>query len=184
MATYEAPSIKVFVSTYRTYNEKGSHGQWFNLSDYVNKDEFEAAAIKYANEVLKDSDPELMYLDFDSTVYDLGRQLISEDYISGEAWDVLDMEPHELEIIDAYMAVFGNYNKLPLTELLQKANEHYLGYWPAAEDMAFDLMNETNSEQIEALPNLIKYHIDYKGIARDLLLDGISEANGHYFHDH
>ena len=77
-ATYEAPSIKVFVSTYRTYNEKGSHGQWFDLSDYENKAAFELEAVKYANEVLKDSDPELMYLDFDSTVYDLGRQLVSE----------------------------------------------------------------------------------------------------------
>ena len=184
MASYEAPTIKVFVSTYRTYNEKGVIGEWFDLSDYADKDDFEAAAIQYANDTLKDSDPELMYQDIDSTVYDLGRQLVSEDSISAEAWDVINMESHEIELLDAYMSIFGNYSKAPLTELLEKANEHYLGYWPDAQDMAFDLMNEQHGAQLEALPSLIRYNIDYKAIARDLLLDGITEANGHYFFDH
>lgn len=41
-----------------------------------------------------------------------------------------------------------------------------------AENYAAELVQDCYSDALDGLPDLIKYHIDYEGIGRDMLLSG------------
>src|SRR6185312_6739420 len=59
--------------------------------------------------------------------------------------------------------------------------EGYCGAFDSLEEYAEQFVDECYSSEIEKLPEFIRYHIDYQGIARDL------ELNGDVFtieHDH
>jgi len=55
-------SPRLWVTTYGKYNDGRLIGEWMDLDDYADRDEFLAAAVKMVNE----HDPELMFCVYDS----------------------------------------------------------------------------------------------------------------------
>ena len=60
-----------------------------------------------------------------------------------------------------------------MDEILEK----YYGVWDSEQDFAENLIEEIYGSDIEALPELIKYHIDYHGITRDLFMTNYNFIN-------
>ena len=50
--------------------------------------------------------------------------------------------------------------------------EGYCGEFDKLEDYAHEFVEDCYGDAIEKLPDFIKYHIDYEGIARDMELSG------------
>ncbi len=59
-----------------------------------------------------------------------------------------------------------------LNEARQSMEENYHGEFDSVEDYARQLVEECYSDALKQLPEFIRYHIDYKGIVRDMELGG------------
>lgn len=67
-----------------------------------------------------------------------------------------------------------------VTRAVEAFESAYIGE-KTPEEYAEDYVDE--SGMIDDVPELIKYHIDYEGIARDMVLGGdITDVNGYLFH--
>jgi len=91
--TKKHETIRVFVETYRKYNECRLAGRWLTLNDYKTPQEFWAACRRvHADE----RDPEFMFPDYE--VPDFLGGLVTESYIDTEAiWEYLSkpVEPED-----------------------------------------------------------------------------------------
>lgn len=79
--------VKVYVGTYRKYNEGNLKGSWFDLGDYDDKDEFIEACLEFHKD---EEDPELMIQDVDCP--DWMSQFISGDNVEEIVWDILNAD--------------------------------------------------------------------------------------------
>ena len=74
---------KLYVGTYRKYNNGSLFGEWITLSDFSDKDEF----LAYCRQLHSDEDdPEFMFQDYEG----LPSSLYCESYIDAKVWDVID----------------------------------------------------------------------------------------------
>jgi antirestriction protein len=55
-------------------------------------------------------------------------------------------------------------------QALEMVTDNYQGLWDSMEDFAADLFEQTGD--LEKVPEFIRYHIDWEGVARDLELSG------------
>ena len=178
LATVTTTKASVFVTTYGVGNRFGfATGKWFDLTQYSDKDEFIEAATKYAQEELKDFDPELCFSDIECSFSSL--ELISESYIDSDVWEVLEMSDYDLEILTAYKDAMGCEIE-SVSDSLDEAKDCYAGYWESDEDYASDYLEE--SGYMVNLPPIIANNIDLEGVAKELL-QGMGESNGHYFYN-
>lgn len=107
-----------------------------------------------------------------------------------EEWAIHDYEnfgqwkPREYESIDTVAAVaaliaehgevFGavlNYFG-DLEEAKTAMDEQYRGEWESVRDYVEQFVDDVYGHEIKALPDLIRYHIDYDGITRDFECGG------------
>lgn len=87
---------KIYIGTYRKYNEGSLFGKWLTLSDYSDKDEFYEAC----KELHKDEeDPEFMFQDWEG----LPKDLISESWISETVFELIE-QADQMDNFDAFMA--------------------------------------------------------------------------------
>lgn len=175
MTTSITATASVFVTTYGVGNEQGfATGKWFDLNDYSDKDEFIEAATEYAQDVLGDHDPELCFADYESGFADLN--LISECYVDSQVWELLEMSDSDLDMLVAYTSNVGMNGSVD--EMLEEAQENYQGQYDNDEDFAAELLEDCG--YLNDLPSLVECHIDWQGVARDVMMDYF-EVNGHYF---
>lgn len=78
--------IKIYVGTYRKYNEGSIYGEWLTLSDYSDLDEFYAACRElHADE----DDPEFMFQDFEAP--EGLEDYISESHINEDIFKAMEV---------------------------------------------------------------------------------------------
>lgn len=76
---------KIYVGTYKKYNEGSIFGEWLNLSNYNDLEEFYNAC----KELHKDEhDPEFMFQDYETP--DLLKEYISESYIDENIFQIAE----------------------------------------------------------------------------------------------
>jgi antirestriction protein len=63
---------------------------------------------------------------------------------------------------------YGEVNE----EIADSFNEKYCGAWDSLEDYAEEFVSDCYGDTVEKLPDVIRWHIDYEGIARDMELGG------------
>src|SRR5690606_32039612 len=73
----------VYVGTYGKYNDGSIFGEWLNLSDYADKEEFYTACMELHND---EADPEFMFQDYEN----IPNGLIGECWISDSIFEVLE----------------------------------------------------------------------------------------------
>ena len=87
---------KIYIGTYRKYNEGSLFGKWLTLRDYSDKEEFYEAC----KELHKDEeDPEFMFQDWEG----LPKGLISESWISETVFELIE-QADQMDNFDAFMA--------------------------------------------------------------------------------
>lgn len=79
--------VKVYVGTYGKYNDGNLNGEWFDLGDYSDKDEFIEACLEFHED---EEDPELMVQDVDCPGW--MQQFISGDNVDEFVWDILNSD--------------------------------------------------------------------------------------------
>lgn len=84
---------------------------------------------------------------------------------------------YDVEVYEAYQENIGD-NLLDVADWFTDCEDAYAGEWRNNEEFAENLLEET--EDLSRIPDLIRYNIDWSGLARDLMNDYF-EVNGHYF---
>jgi len=164
--------MKVYVSTYKKYNEGKLAGEWLNLDDYDNQEEFYAACYKLVNE----KDPELMFQDFDGD--DLDKEFYSESSISPVYWDVKDKfdDPENKKAFLEYASYLGD-----IREALEKYEDAYIGNYNSMSDYAEEYFE--NIGVLEKIPEEFRFYIDYESMGDDMAINQnlLLTSNGQLF---
>ena len=148
---------KIYVGTYRKYNEGSLEGDWLDLSEYADKDDF----LKACTELHSDeSDPELMFQDWE----DIPARFIGESHIDEQTWDWLELSPGERETVAIYMDEVDQHAPI------ERALECYEGEHDSEGDWAKDFWSHTG--MLNEVPEFAQNYIDYEQFARDCRLGG------------
>lgn len=172
-------TARAFVTTYGVGNERGfATGKWFDLTKFANQKEFYIAASRYAEEVLGDDDAELCFSDYECSFGTEG--LMSETEISQDVWEILnsDISEDDLNMLKAYRQCQGMGSTKSYLDILEEAQDHFVGEFRNDVEMAESHID--NTINLDDLPDIIAYNIDYQGVARDLMVNML-EDNGYYF---
>ena len=181
-----SPSFRIYVGTYAKYNAGSLFGEWLDLQNYANLDEFYQACHQlHANE----TDPELMFQDYES----IPNFLISESWIDEQVyayWEAIEnLNQEKIEALELYCQQISSWmpNKQNVGELMDNFNEAYQGYYGGSlkspeEEFAYQFVEETGL-LVDVSETLARY-FDYEAYSRDMFLSGYSNYQGHIFLDH
>ena len=159
-------SPKVYVGTYGKYNNDSLKGEWFDLEDYSDYDEFiEACRQLHSDE----SDPEFMFQDMEYV----------PDIFGGESW----LSP---EIFD-YIHENENYDfdlKYAVAQRCNSIEEYFnciddVRIYSGCDDMtdvAMMFIDETGGVERLSTETLQQY-FDFEQFGRDCSFDGPSDAD-------
>ena len=141
-----------------------------NLTDYTDKDAF----IEACRELHSDEeDPELMFQDWESTI----DNMIGESWINDILFDIiLEFKECEIEALNIFLNETSN-EYTDIKKLKDDFYDAYMGQYDTEEDFA----EEIASDQIQEIPENLRYYFNYKLFARDLFMDGFSFTDGHVF---
>lgn len=152
-----ANTMRVYVGTYAKYNNGNLTGEWLDIEDYADKEDFEAAC----KELHKDEeDPELMFQDFEG----FPDGMISESHISEEAFDLAQLDDDDLEMFKAYRSEVNQDGTV------EEARDSYAGKYGKKEDYAEDYYEESGC--LKEVPDSLRYHIDWTSVAREMEMSG------------
>lgn len=159
--------MKLYVGTFKKYNNGDLTGAWLDLEDYADLEDFYAAC----HELHKDEDdPELMFQDYD----DGPEFLYSESApLRGDIYDFIEMDDDDKEMVEAYIQNVGLTGTI--SEVIDEARDAHQGQWGSFEEFVEQLY-EVNYD----IPSHLQGYIDWKAVARDLRCDYF-EVNGHIF---
>lgn len=163
MKKFDLNDAKVYVSTYKKYNEGSLNGGWLNLSDYSNKEEFCEAC----QELHKDEeDAEYMFQDWDN----VPGILINESWISENLFTLLDEAKKLDDTEKEAFFVWCNYVSHDLSEedaydLVRDFKDKYQGQYDDEEDFAYQIVEECYD-----FPEFAKTYFNYAEFARDLFM--------------
>ena len=168
--------MKLYVGTYKKYNEGSLDGKWLDLEDYADWDDFLEACYEIHED---EKDPELMFQDCDCD-FEWERALYSECG-SYEKWytikDELDKHGFEDLVLDDYVEVFGNC-VLDDKNVITKLEDSYRGKYSSLEDFEESMAEECCD--INNVPDYIRNYIDWAAMARDDC-DNTIGSNGYVF---
>lgn len=148
---------KVYVGTYRKYNNGSIQGDWLDLEDYDNKAEFYDACRELHSD---EDDPELMFQDWE----EIPSRYITESSIGEDLWDWLKLSPEEREIASTYL------EEVDHSADLEVALEAFDGEHESEVDWAADFWDQTG--MLNQVPEFAQSYIDYEAFARDARLGG------------
>lgn len=165
--------LKVFVNTWRNYNENGADGgEWIELP--MDEEELEAKLVELAEE-LGDEDPEYAIHDYEWTgKIDLGEVHEMDSIVTWNerCQEVDDLEEYDMKEIAAAIEAFG----YSFAEAMERQQRGCFTFYQdqELEDVAYDLVNECYFTR--DTPDILKQYFDYKAFARDLGYEGYTET--------
>lgn len=160
----------IYCGTYAKYNEGSLFGEWLNLSDYCDKEEFWKACTELHND---EEDPEIMFQDWEGPFSDM----IGESWISDLIFDIYSkFEPCQFEALKVFLSL-ASQTYSDINELRTAFEDAYMGEYDSEIDFAESVMEE----EIHRIPQHLQGYFDYKSYACDLFMDGFSFEDGHVF---
>ena len=156
---------RIYVGTYKKYSEGSIKGQWLDLEDYDDQDDFMRACRElHADE----HDPEFMFCDHEG----IPREFIGECYLKPELWDYMNCDIDD-DVKEAYMYLFDEWNE-------DRCRDSYFGEFDNRTKMAEHLVDEMGL--LDKIPENLQYYFDYEAYGRDMELGGdVCEHNHHWF---
>lgn len=154
--------MKLYVGTYKKYNEGNLYGKWLDLNDYLDKDSFLADCAELHKD---EDDPEFMFQDCECD-NDLEEKFYSESYISGDYWeykDALDKCSIDADIVAEFIAYHGYTD---LLEGIKAAENSFVGIYDSPADYAEQIIRECNN-----IPDYLENYIDWESMGRDFGYD-------------
>jgi antirestriction protein len=148
---------RVYVGTYRKYNEGSIAGEWLELEDYDSRADFYEACRELHSD---ETDPELMFQDWE----EIPGKYITESSIDEALWDWLELTEYEREIASIYI------DDVDQSADPKQAIEAYDGEYESNEDWARELWESTG--MADEIPKFAQNYIDYKSFAHDAHIGG------------
>lgn len=148
---------KIYVGTYHKYNNGSIKGDWLDLEDYADIDEFDEACRELHSD---EDDPELMFQDWE----DIPASFITESSLDERVWDWIELDEADRQTVSLYLDEIDHKGKIEI------ALERYEGEYDSEKDWAWSTWEETGMNA--QLPKFAKDHIDYESYARDCRLGG------------
>lgn len=168
-------NVRIYVGTYKKYNEGSIYGEWLDLQDFSNYEELKEEMYKLHKDEV---DPEFMFQDYECPELFREMGLVSESFLSNEIFEILEVIKncsYEFEVIESYCNCVGCYNDI--YEIIEKVEESYNGEFES--DIHFvSTILEDCGDIPQNLPSYI--HIDWDKTAWNVMLD-YSTSNNHYF---
>lgn len=157
--------MKVYVGTYGKYNSGSIKGQWVNLDDYSDHDEFiEAMRQLHSDE----DDPELMYQDVE-TEYSWEEAFYDESGIDPKYWELKDtVAGFDQEAFSEYLSEVVDTNDIMYA--IEHFEEAYRGQYDSGADFMEQFFEETGG--LENCPDNLRSYIDWESMFRDEELSG------------
>lgn len=159
---FEAP--RVLVTTYAKYAEGRTTGQWLDLTEYADAEDFEAAARAIHSD---EADPELMFIDKE----DCPDDLVTESHIDARIWDWLALDTDDRDVVGAY------WDNICADATVDEARESFAGIYPNRAAYVEEAFCEGNT-----VPDNLAAYIDWDSMANDWDLNGdvsfVECANG------
>lgn len=143
-------TARVYVGTYAKYNSGSIEGDWLDLEDYSDIEEFHQACAELHKD---EADPEFMFQDWEG----LPNGMVGESHISAEVWDWLDLDDDDREILEAYR------DNIDQTGDIEQAREAYCSRASSKEDFAEQMFYDCYT-----IPKELDCYIDWSRVARDL----------------
>lgn len=164
MTTTNTP--RVYVGTYAKYNNGSIEGEWLDLTDFKDSDEF----YEKCKEIHSDeNDPEFMFQDFEN-----GMGMISEMGIDDKLWEII-----EAELSDEEFEALTDYLENDKSRSIDDFRDDWNGYYKSELDFTYQIIDECYD--LEKMGDLQRY-FDYEAFTRDLFMtDYWYSANGHVF---
>lgn len=161
MATF-CKSISVYVSTFSKYNNGSLAGEWVDITDFNDWEEF----IEYCKNIHSDEEePEMFFQDFDN----FPKIELCEDTFEA----IQEYSKHEnTDALDAFIDIYGYLN-------FDDFDDKYQGEFNSKEDFARYLVNECYG--IERTMGNLSYYFDYNAFARDIFVCDYDFSNGYVF---
>lgn len=168
-------NVKIYVGTYKKYNEGSLFGKWLDLENYSNFELLKEEMYKLHKD---EENPEFMIQDWECSNIINSLGLINESYISNEIYDVINTittSNYDEAVIESYINCTSlSYD---INEIIEKIEETYSGEFLNDIEFVQSLLEETG-EIPNNLPNYI--YIDWERTTRDIMMDYFTEGN-HYF---
>lgn len=164
---------KVYVGSYEKYNNGWIDGEWVDLTDFSNIDEF----FEYCAEIHADEEqPEFMFQDWEN----IPDGYIDEGYIDERLWDwISDMNDIDWDFdlnddLEEYRNYSGNHDAS-----YRDMQDAFIGEFDSEYDFGEYIAEEYNLSVEELRP-----YIDYDGVAQEYLSNGYFNINDKYYYNY
>ena len=160
-------TARIYVGTYGKYNSGSIAGQWLDLVDFIDKDEFYAACAELHKD---EEDPEFMFQDFEG----IPPSLISESWVSDEVWDILELDSIEQDALSDWLA-YGNALDM------EAFRDAFQGVWSDEISFAENAAMECGYFDAMETAGMSANYFDMAAFASDLFLDYWRSDKGNVF---
>ena len=147
----------IYVGTYRKYNNGSLKGEWLDLEDYSDHDEFHAACKELHND---EDEPELMFQDWEG----IPNRYITESTLDERVWEWLKLDPDQREIVETFLDDVDQYGEI------EDALESFQGEHESEREWARNYWEETG--MLSELPEHVQNYIDFDQFAYDARIGG------------
>ena len=169
---YRSGHPAVFCCTYHKYNEgRPLAGMWLDLYTFSSYEDF-IAACKWLHR--DESDPELMYLDFENYPTEwYSESCMGEDTFE-RILEYADLDSDEQEAFKAFLDVTSDSDAS-----FDDFRERYCGQWDSEEAFAEHLCVELC--MFDNVPESVSRFFNYKAFARELFMSDYDFSDGYVF---
>ena len=163
---------QIYVGTYAKYNNGSINGDWLDLSDYSDKEDFlQACAELHADE----ADPEYMFQDWEN----IPDSLISESWVSEKLFGLIS-RIDDINNMGAFLTFIewknSDMDAEDIDDIISAFEDSFCGEYNTEEDYAYDIV-----EECCGLPEFAKTYFDYAAFAHELFTSDNYFDNGFVF---
>jgi antirestriction protein len=166
--------MRVYVSTYKSYNDGNLNGRWMDIDNFSDYDEFIEACRELFTDEEDPDEIELMFQDKDS---ELPEWAYSENEIDSRLWDYIDLDEDD-KLKFNYLVEYLSYD---IDEAFDNYQDVIFYDGMTLTAVAEELVDEGLFGEVS---DNLKWYLDYEAIARDLERDGYTEtSDGVFFYN-
>lgn len=157
--TNGSDSPALYCGTYGKYNSGNLSGMWVDLSTFDDYEEF----INFCYAIHADeSDPELMYQDFENMPDSLYHESMGEKEFNNIAKYCELCDEYSVEAVYDFLEFYS-------PEDLDMMHDSYAGVYDSEEDFARSIVNDCYD--LEKMMGDLSYYFNYEAFARDLFVN-------------
>ena len=155
---HDSDSPALYCGTYGKYNSGNFNGMWVNVSTFDNYEDF----INFCKAIHADeSDPELMFQDFENMPDSLYHESMGEE----EFTNLLKY----CDLCDEYsVSAVDDFLEWDSTDDLDNMHDAYVGVYDSKEDFAREIVSDCYD--LENMMGSLADYFDYEAFSRDLFM--------------